>query len=91
MANMEFIHGLEKALEIVNKRKNENEKCMKHYAEVYSDYAKKHPADVFYAKLMADYIRMYTDARELYDELEVVGIAIEKEIDKELNVDAEAV
>lgn len=87
MPNMEFIHGLEKALEIINERKAGFEENMKHFAEKYEKYSKNHEHDVFYAKLMKDYLEMYSDTRDSFEELDVVAIAIGKEIDKELNVE----
>ena len=87
MPNMEFIHGLEKALEIINERKAGFEKNMKYYAERYEDFSKNHEHDVFYAKLRQDYLGMYSDTKASLEELEIIAIAIEKEIDKELNVE----
>ena len=60
---------------------------MKHFAEKYEKYSKYHELDVFYAKLMKDYLEMYSDTRDSFEELDVVAIAIGKEIDKELNVE----
>ena len=87
MPNMEFIHGLEKALEIINERKAGFEKNMKYYAEKYEDFSKNHEHDVFYAKLRQDYLEMYSDTKDSFEELDIISMAIGQEIDKELNVE----
>ena len=55
MVNMEFVHGLERALELIDSSINENRARMKDYADKYREFATEHKDDVFYLQFMNKY------------------------------------